>query len=84
MAGFIGTNRLYEIEKSGREFGVGVDYALDGPARNFIQENIPADAQIFNSSASGPPISDGFSPSDGPSSTATAADTRPSSMQRLG
>jgi hypothetical protein len=49
FAGFVGTNRLYVREGDVRMFGAGVDARLDGPARDFIRNHIPADAQVFNS-----------------------------------
>ena len=49
MSGFIATNRLYKIEGSNRIFGVGVAPPLNPPAREFIGENIPVEAQVFNS-----------------------------------
>jgi hypothetical protein len=49
FAGFVGTNRLYVREGEARMFGAGVDVSLDGPARDFIRDHIPADSQVFNS-----------------------------------
>jgi hypothetical protein len=49
MAGFVGTNRLYKAEGDQRMFGVGVASRLDPPARDFIDEHIPTDSQVFNS-----------------------------------
>lgn len=49
LAGFIGTNRLYSAEGDLRMFGAGVAGWLDPPARDFINEHIPVDFQVFNS-----------------------------------
>jgi hypothetical protein len=49
FAGFIATNRLYEIEQDTRMFGAGISVRLDPPARDFIEKRIPGDARLFNS-----------------------------------
>ncbi len=48
LSGFIATNGLYQVELVRRTFGVGVSSHLRSPARGFIAENIPEDAQVFN------------------------------------
>jgi len=45
---FVATNRLYYFERVPRTFGSGVASQLVSPARQFIDENIPIDAQVFN------------------------------------
>ena len=48
MSGFIATNGLYRTELVRRDFGIGVSPRLASPARSFIAEYIPDDAQVFN------------------------------------
>jgi hypothetical protein len=44
----VATNGLYQSERDQRTFGPGVASDLVSPARDFIREHIPVDAQVFN------------------------------------
>ena len=49
FSAFFATNALNQIELVRRTFGVGVSPHMDSPARDFIAQHIPVDAQVFNS-----------------------------------